>query len=46
MRTALKVPSSLFAHDLLGLFVSPKTKEDRLTKLVVAAPLGKLDLGD
>jgi hypothetical protein len=45
-RTSQRTPSSLFAHHLLGLFVSPKTQEDGLTKLVVAGPLGKLDLGD
>jgi len=39
-------PSSGFTNDVLSLFVSSQSKEDGLTKLSVAGPLGKLDLGD
>jgi hypothetical protein len=33
-------------NDILGLLVSPQAEEHGLTKLVVASPLRKLDLGD
>ena len=36
----------LFTNDILCLFVSSQPQEDGLTKLIVAGPLGKLDLGD
>jgi len=36
----------LFTNDVLVRFVSSQSQEDWLTKLVVAGPLGKLDLGD
>ena len=36
----------LFTYDLLWFFISSKPKENGLTQLVVAGPLGKLDLGD
>jgi hypothetical protein len=36
----------LFPNDVLGLLVSSQAQEDGLTKLVVAGPLGELDLSD
>jgi hypothetical protein len=38
--------SSGFTNDVFSLFVSSQSKEDGLTKLLVAGPLGKLDLGN
>src|ERR1700736_3925175 len=35
-----------FTYHILCLFVSSQPQEDGLTKLIVAGPLGKLDLGD
>jgi hypothetical protein len=35
--------SSGFTNDVFSLFVSSQSKEDGLTKLFVAGPLGKLD---
>ena len=37
---------NLFANDIFRLLVGSQTQEDRLSKLVVMCPLGKLDLGD
>jgi len=34
------------ANDFFGIFVSSQTQKDRLTELVVAGPLGKLDLSN
>jgi hypothetical protein len=36
----------LFSDDFRGRFIGAQSKEDRLRKLIVAGPLGKLDLGD
>ena len=36
----------LFTDDLRSRFIGAQSQEDRLTKLIVAGPLGKLDLGD
>ena len=38
--------STLFTGDILSLFVASQPKKDRLTELVVAGPLGELNLGD
>jgi hypothetical protein len=44
--TAWQATSSSFTNDVFSLFISSQSKEDGLTKLFVAGPLGKLDLGD
>jgi hypothetical protein len=36
--------TGLFTNDVLCLFVSAQSQEDRLAKLIVAGPLGKLNL--
>jgi hypothetical protein len=36
----------LFPNDILCQLISAQPQEDRLTKLIVAGPLGKLYLGD
>jgi hypothetical protein len=36
----------LFPNSILRCFVSPQSEKNRLTQLVVAGPLGKLDLRD
>ena len=36
----------LFPNDVLCWFISAQPQEDRLTKLVIAGPLGKLGSGD
>jgi hypothetical protein len=39
-------PEFLFADNLLWVSVTPQAEKDGLTQLVVARPLGKLDLSD
>ena len=36
----------LFANDVFRLLIGSQPEKDRLTKLVIVSPLGKLDLGD
>ena len=46
VRTVGRTAEPPLANNILWLFVSSQSLEDGLTKLVVAGPLGKLDLGD
>src|SRR5262245_59689894 len=46
IRRTLTARRRLLTNDGLCLLVSPQPQENRLAKLVVVRPLGKLDLGD
>ena len=46
LANGFKKAQYLFTNDVRGRFIGAQSQEDGLPKLIVAGPLGKLDLGD